>query len=226
MTANIAFLCSGGGGNLRLIHALVNRGSLRSMFIGAVIADRDCHALDWARDEGIATRRIVYTRAQPDPLHDVLEQLAPDLIVTTVHKILDDCLVEQYEGRLVNLHYSLLPAFPGRIGMEPVRLARIHGCRLIGATAHRVTTDLDCGPILAQACVIDEPAQPDLWLYDAVFRCGGVALTVAVDGILNSRMAAVGGLLQAGTLTLIATPMPRPEVCDALASAALWQGLR
>jgi folate-dependent phosphoribosylglycinamide formyltransferase PurN len=110
--------------------------------------------------------------------------------------------------------------------MESVRLARAHGCRLVGATAHRVTADLDAGPILAQACVVDKPKQSKSALYDAVFRCGGVALAAAVDGLFDSSAGQAGGALRAGELPIFAAPIPRSEVCDVFRNDAYWESLR
>jgi phosphoribosylglycinamide formyltransferase 1 len=226
MTTGITFLCSGGGGNLRLLDALIERGALRDCRLSGVIADRECPALEWARVRRIPARLIAYTRARPDDLREVLAQLAPDLIVTTIHKILDDEIVTHYEGRLVNLHYSLLPAFGASIGMEPVRLARAKGCRLIGATAHRVTADLDAGPILAQACIAVDAHTPQASLHDAVFRCGAVALAAAIEGLVAPGAQDPGGVLQADQVGIFASPRPRAEVCDALREPVFWQSLR
>jgi phosphoribosylglycinamide formyltransferase-1 len=222
----ITFLCSGGGGNLKLIAALAGQGALPHVRVAGVIADRDCPAVRWATSQGINAQVLTYTRAQSEALHNALVQETPDLVVTTVHKILDEQLVTQYSGRLVNLHYSLLPAFAGKIGMEPVRMARTHGCRLIGATAHRVTSDLDAGPILAQACVFDDPETTEGALCDAVFRSGGIALAAAVDVQANPGVRPVGGQVWAGSVLVTATPVPRPEICAAVEKDAFWETLR
>lgn len=226
MTAGITFLCSGGGGNLRLLQALIERRALSDCRLSGVIADRECPALEWARVQRMPTRLVPYTRAQPAELREALAQLSPELIVTTIHKILDDEIVTRYEGRLVNLHYSLLPAFGGSIGMEPVRLARANGCRLVGATAHRVTADLDAGPILAQACVAVDPDTPEASLHDSVFRCGAVALAAAIEGLLTPGAPEPSGMLQADKIGIFASPRPRAEVCDALSEPVFWQSLR
>jgi phosphoribosylglycinamide formyltransferase-1 len=191
-----------------------------------VIADRACPAVEWAQAHRIHTAVAPYSRANPTVLRDALETLAPDLIVTTIHKILDDRLVAMFEGRLLNLHYSLLPAFAGLIGMQPVREARARGCGLIGATAHHVTTQLDAGPILAQACVVDDPGQSEAELFDAIFRCGGVALVAAIEGLSSAATARRGGRMQAGAREIVAMPLPADSVCNLLREHAFWDGLR
>jgi phosphoribosylglycinamide formyltransferase-1 len=65
-------------------------------------------------------------------------------------RILTPGFVAHYEGRLINIHPSLLPAFPG---LHTHQRALDEGCRFVGATVHRVTAELDHGPILAQAVV-------------------------------------------------------------------------
>jgi phosphoribosylglycinamide formyltransferase 1 len=226
MSIDITFLCSGGGGNLRMLCELIEQGALPGCKVSAVVADRECAALDWARSHGIAARLVAYSRADPGTLGTVLDELSPGLIVTTIHKILDDDLVSRYDGRLVNLHYSLLPSFGGAIGMEPVRMAREQGCRLVGATAHRVTSDLDGGPILAQACVGVDPSVPASSLHDAVFRCGAVALPAAIDGLVAKRERAGGPVLLAGDVTIFAAPRPDPAACSAFEAPAFWEKLR
>jgi formyltetrahydrofolate deformylase len=81
----------------------------------------------------------------------VLEALAPDLIVLARYmRVLPAWLVERYERRIINIHHSFLPAF---IGSNPYARAHERGVKIIGATAHYVTADLDAGPIIAQDVV-------------------------------------------------------------------------
>ncbi len=224
MTARLTFLCSGGGGNLRLVHALAGSGALPALEVVSVIADRECGALDWARARAIPASAVTYTRAQGEDLAARLAHDRPDLIVTTIHKILDAALVARYRSRLINLHYSLLPAFPGTIGMEPVRLAREFGCVTLGATAHLVTDDVDAGPILAQAA-FDAGGRRAVPVEDATFRCGGIALAAAIEAVIRPP-ARPGGGLTAGALPVVASPLPPPAAVAALAGEAFWDALR
>jgi len=82
---------------------------------------------------------------------EVLEQLNPDLIVLARYmRVLPSWLVERYEHRIINIHHSFLPAF---IGSNPYARAHERGVKIIGATAHYVTAELDAGPIIAQDVV-------------------------------------------------------------------------
>ncbi|WP_353197866.1 formyltetrahydrofolate deformylase [Parapedobacter defluvii] len=79
---------------------------------------------------------------------DVLESYQPDyLILAKFMRILSADFVDQYPGRIINIHHSFLPAF---VGASPYKQAHARGVKLIGATAHFVTSDLDEGPIIAQ----------------------------------------------------------------------------
>jgi formyltetrahydrofolate deformylase len=84
-------------------------------------------------------------------LGEVLDELAPDLIVLARYmRVLPAWLVDRYEHRIINIHHSFLPAF---VGSNPYARAHTRGVKIIGATAHYVTADLDAGPIIAQDVV-------------------------------------------------------------------------
>ena len=88
---------------------------------------------------------------QESQLGDVLGKLDPDLIVLARYmRVLPAWLVQRYEHRIINIHHSFLPAF---IGSNPYARAHERGVKIIGATAHYVTADLDAGPIIAQDVV-------------------------------------------------------------------------
>ena len=80
-----------------------------------------------------------------------IEALGVDLVVLARYmQILSPTLVERYAGRIINIHHSFLPAF---VGASPYRQAHERGVKLIGATSHYVTAELDQGPIIAQAVI-------------------------------------------------------------------------
>jgi formyltetrahydrofolate deformylase len=89
--------------------------------------------------------------AQERQVGEVLDELDPDLIVLARYmRVLPAWLVERYEQRIINIHHSFLPAF---IGSNPYARAHERGVKIIGATAHYVTAELDAGPIIAQDVV-------------------------------------------------------------------------
>ena len=134
--------------------------------IAAVISNRaDAKGLELAKAQGIDTAVVDHRSFadQPHPreafdaaLMQAIDRYQPSLVVLAgFMRILTPGFVAHYEGRLINIHPSLLPAFPG---LHTHERAIEMGCRFAGATVHRVTADLDHGPILAQAVV---PVLPD-----------------------------------------------------------------
>jgi len=125
--------------------------------VAAVLSNRaDAQGLDFARDHGIPTAVLDHkdfaSREDFDAaLMAEIDRHAPDLLVLAgFMRILSPGFVAHYAGRLLNVHPSLLPAFPG---LNTHQRAIDAGCRFAGATVHQVTADLDHGPILAQAVV-------------------------------------------------------------------------
>lgn len=162
---NIVILISGTGSNMAAIVRACSRDEWGVRFgarIAAVVSNRP-HAggLAWAAQEGIATA-VVDHKAYPGreafdlALAEEIDRHAPALVVLAgFMRILTPAFVQRYEGRLVNIHPSLLPAFPG---LHTHERALAEGCRFAGATVHRVTAELDHGEILEQAVVPVLPA--------------------------------------------------------------------
>ncbi len=133
------------------------RAAIPGAMIAAVIANKPTAAgLDFARSQGIEARVVDHTGyptrdAFDEALAAEIDCHAPDLVVLAgFMRVLGDDFVRRYEGRMINIHPSLLPSFPG---LHTHRKAIEAGVRLHGATVHFVTPTLDCGPIIAQAAV-------------------------------------------------------------------------
>jgi phosphoribosylglycinamide formyltransferase-1 len=105
---------------------------------------------------------------------------APDVIVTAFDRILDPEAVAAFPGKLLNLHYSLLPAFGGTTGSTPIRLALEKGCRILGTTVHLVVAEVDAGPILAQSALPARAEEAFDRTVERVFRSGAVNLAGAL----------------------------------------------
>lgn len=125
--------------------------------VAAVISNRpDAAGLAFAASRGIATavvnHRDYASREEFDAaLAQEIERHAPHVVVLAgFMRILTPGFVQRFQGRLVNIHPSLLPAFPGLHTHERALEA---GCKLAGASVHLVTSELDHGPIIAQAAV-------------------------------------------------------------------------
>lgn len=152
----IVILLSGRGSNMEAIvrTCASERWDAR---IAAVISNRaDAAGLRFAAERGIATavvdHRAFAARADFDAaLAAEIDAHAPDAIALAgFMRILGPAFVQCFAGRLVNIHPSLLPAFPG---LHTHRRAIEAGCKVAGASVHVVTADLDHGPIVAQAIV-------------------------------------------------------------------------
>lgn len=174
------FLCSGGGGNLRFAHQAIKRGWLPGWRHIAVITDRECPASDYARREGLSVACLDFVADQQEALLRHAKSVAPDIVITTVHRILGTGFINNFEGKLLNLHYSLLPAFAGSIGASPVKSAMAYGVCLGGATVHRVTDLLDSGRPQAQIAFSVAPEEALNQVMDIEFRAGCLALLAAV----------------------------------------------
>jgi len=152
----ITVLISGRGSNLGALIGAQQRGELGGS-ITMVISNRaEAAGLRLAADSGIATRVIdSASRTTRDAFDAALEEAvaasAPDLVVLAgFMRILGPAFVARYAGRMLNIHPSLLPLYPG---LHTHRRALADGVRIHGCTVHFVTDDLDHGPIVAQAAV-------------------------------------------------------------------------
>ncbi len=180
----IAFLCSGNGGNLRYVWHAVESGVLPAEICG-VFADRACGAEQFARARGI---QVVV--GAPDQLGCALAEFAPDLVVSTYHRMIPSEIVDRYRRRIINLHYSLLPAFGGKgmIGEAPVRAALEAGYP-IGTTVHYVDEGLDTGEIIFQSRVPVRDGLPFEQQMNAVFHHGAITLLAALLRLCAERAA-------------------------------------
>lgn len=177
---NIVFLCSGNGGNLRFLQSTIELGLLPGARIVGAVADRDCGALEYARAQGLKAWSADFSEAGQASLVDAIAALRPDVIVTNIHKILFPVFVRAFDGRLINLHYALLPAFPGVIGTKPVEQAIAYGAKWTGATVHHVSEELDLGRPIVQAAVPLRDGDSVGTVMDTVFRAGCLSLYAAV----------------------------------------------
>ncbi len=153
---NIVILISGRGSNMEALIAARDAGQL-PVNIAAVISNRpDAQGLETAVRAGITAHFIDHKafagrEAFDAALAECIDGFAPDLVVLAgFMRILSDDFVHHYAGRLMNIHPSLLPAFPG---LHTHRRALAEGVRIHGCTVHFVTPTLDHGPVIIQAAV-------------------------------------------------------------------------
>jgi len=156
MTARIAILLSGRGSNMVALTDAVQAGGIPNAEVAVVISDQpDAKGLQIARELGIKTLTIE-RRGRKREEHDreivsALQDERVDLICLAGYmRVLSPFFVDAFNERILNIHPSLLPAFPG---LEPQRQALDHGAHESGCTVHVVDNTLDGGPIIAQRTV-------------------------------------------------------------------------
>ncbi len=161
---NIVILISGSGSNMAAIVQTAQKEHWETQLgarIAAVISNKPtAKGLAFAKEQGITTETVDHTEyANRESFDAALASViaryntaeSPALVLLAgFMRILTPTFVQQHAGRLINIHPSLLPAFPG---LHTHQRAIDAGCQFAGATVHLVTAELDHGPILAQAVV-------------------------------------------------------------------------
>jgi phosphoribosylaminoimidazolecarboxamide formyltransferase/IMP cyclohydrolase len=209
--ARIAVLVSGTGSNLRALHAAEQRGLLGGA-IELVLADRECPGLAFAREAGLDTALVTPSEHPERAAWDAaiaaaLQAARIDLVVLAgFMRVLGPAVVGAWRGRMLNVHPSLLPAYPGR---HPVADALAGGTTMTGVTVHLVDETLDGGPIVAQRAVPVLPGDDEASLAARIHAAEHQLLPRCV------AIAAAGGLRVADGHVVIdaqlAASLPRPR---------------
>ena len=159
---NIAVLVSGGGTNLQALLDAQSRGELKSGRITLVVSSKEgAYALTRACAAGVETAVLAREEGETPAAYGqrliaLLRERHIGLVVLAGFMlILDECVVNAYKGRILNVHPSLIPAFCGEgyYGLRVHRAALERGVKVTGATVHIVNAIPDGGPILAQKAV-------------------------------------------------------------------------
>jgi len=196
---NIVILISGRGSNMQsIVHAA--RSEQWSCRIAAVISNRaDAQGLVFAAEHGIPTAVVpsksFSSREDFDrALQAEIDRFAPDLVVLAgFMRILTPPFVEHYAGRMLNIHPSLLPSFPG---LATHRQALAAGVKVHGATVHFVTAELDHGPIVEQAAVPVLPNDDEHSLADRVLAQEHIIYPKAVRWFVEGRLSIENGIVR------------------------------
>jgi phosphoribosylglycinamide formyltransferase-1 len=191
---NIVILISGGGSNMAAIVRAAAREDWRRRLgaqVAAVISNKaEAGGLAFAREQGIATEVVDHKafgsrEAFDEALAAAIDRFEPALVVLAgFMRILTPGFVAHYEGRMLNIHPSLLPAFPG---LHTHQRALDAGCRFAGATVHQVTAELDHGPILEQAVVPILPGDTAQDLAARILTQEHIIYPRAIAGLLRAR---------------------------------------
>lgn len=198
----VVILISGAGSNLQALVDSVDAGTL-PISIRAVVSNRaDAHGLVRAAAAGIPGRVVDHrefgsSRDFGLALADCIGEYAPDLVVLAgFMRILHPDFVARFRNRLINLHPSLLPKYPG---LHTHRRVLEHGDRAHGASVHFVTEELDAGPVIIQGRVPVESSDTPETLQEKVRGVEHRILSTAVRWFAQQRLSIVdGGVLLDG----------------------------
>jgi phosphoribosylglycinamide formyltransferase-1 len=195
----IVILISGRGSNMEAIVRTAAEEGWNAR-IAAVVSNRaDAAGLAFAGAHGIPTA-VLDHRPHADrgafdaALADLVESFEPDVVALAgFMRILGAGFVGRYAGRLLNVHPSLLPAFPG---LHTHRRALAEGCKVAGATIHFVTADLDHGPIVAQAVVPVLADDTEATLATRVLEREHVIYPRALRWLVDGELRVEGGVVR------------------------------
>lgn len=158
----ICVCVSGGGTNLQAIMDAIDAGTITNAKIVQVISNnKNAYALERARKNGIAAKAVSPKDFESRELFNeaflaCLDEACPDLIVLAGFLVvLPPAMIERYEGRIINIHPSLIPSFCGKgfYGLKVHEAALARGVKITGATVHFVDAGTDTGPIILQKAV-------------------------------------------------------------------------
>jgi len=154
---SVAVLASGRGSNFQAIQDAIARGECDAQIKVLISNKSDAGAIDLAKGYGIATeiveRKSFKTREMMDErIKALLDSYKVDLVVLAGYMVVlkSKKLIDAYRGKIINIHPSLLPSFPG---VDAQRQAFDYGAKVSGVTIHLVDESLDAGPILYQEAV-------------------------------------------------------------------------
>jgi len=173
MRKRIGVLLSGRGSNFEALADSVSAGRIPDAEIAIVLSNREsAPGIEKARERGIATRVIaskgLEREAYDKLVVEALQEAQIDLVCLAGYmRLLSAYFVRAFPNRILNIHPSLLPAFPG---LESQRQALEHGAKFAGCTAHFVDENLDAGAIILQAVVPVEDADTPETLSERILR--------------------------------------------------------
>src|SRR5271154_3422971 len=195
MTKHIGVLLSGRGSNFEALAESVSAGRIPGAEIAVVISNKpDAKGLERAKARNIPTQMIpskgLEREAYDRQVAAVLQEYKVDLICLAAYmRLLSPYFVAAFPQRILNIHPSLLPSFPG---LESQRQALEYGVKFAGCTVHFVDENLDAGPIILQACVAIEDADTPESLAERILREEHRIYTEAVRIVLEGRYRIAG----------------------------------
>lgn len=198
-TLRVLVCVSGGGTNLQAIIDGIAQGRITNTeLVGVISNNRSAYALERAAQNGIAALCVspkdYETREQ---FHEVflrqVNELKPDLIVLAGFLVaIPERMTEQYAGRIINIHPSLIPSFCGKgyYGLKVHEAALERGVKVTGATVHFVDGGMDTGEIIAQKAVrVETGDTPESLQRRVMEEAEWILLPQAIDDIANNRIS-------------------------------------
>jgi phosphoribosylglycinamide formyltransferase-1 len=170
VSGRIVVLISGTGSNMEALIDACAGGAVPGRVV-AVVADRACEGLAKASERGVTTTMVEPKAFESrdlwnEALVDEVARHQPDLVVSAgFMRILAPVFVDAFAGRLINLHPSLLPSFPGA---HAVRDALTAGMKITGTTVHYIDHEVDHGQVIAQEPVAIEPHDDEESLHERI----------------------------------------------------------
>lgn len=184
----VVFLSSGEGSNFK-DYCLRNKNfqdKASSIHVVGLIAPTDCGATDNAKKLNVPF--LVIDFSDELELLKAIQFFEPDLVVTTINRIIQPSVLSNAKCKFINLHYSLLPAFAGTTGMTATNSALELGYQFIGVTIHRVTEILDGGHHLCQIAISNNQDLPPENHQNAVYEAGLIALETVFMAFSNPNL--------------------------------------
>ena len=191
----LAIIISGRGSNMAALVEAVEAGSINGCVAGVVSNRPEAAGLEIARKHGVSTSVVDHRRfADRDSFEQALaaaiDALEPDLVVLAgFMRILSAAFVARYARRLINIHPSLLPAYPG---LDTHKRALADGVKIHGCTVHFVTAAVDHGPIIAQGAVPVLQGDNEATLAARVLETEHRILVAAVRWFCQGRLVSAG----------------------------------
>src|SRR6202040_860871 len=195
MKKRIGVLLSGRGSNFVALAESAAAGRIRNAEIAIVVSNREGAAgIDKAKDRGIPTRVIPSKGLEREPydrlVGAVLHEHKVDLICLAGYmRLLSPYFVASFPNRILNIHPSLLPSFPG---LESQRQALEYGVKIVGCTVHFVDENLDAGPIVLQAAIPVHDADTEATLSERILAEEHRVYSEAVRIVLEGKFKIAG----------------------------------
>lgn len=231
MTGRFAVLASGTGSNAMALAEHVASGAIAGELAGVFVDREDAPVLERAATAGVPAMLIDRSRFGSRDAHEhelvrMLAELRVDAVVLAGYmRVCGPVFLDAWEGRTINLHPSMLPAFPGR---DAIGDALAAGATETGVTIHFIDAGVDSGPIACQAVVEIRPDDDRASLAPRIHAVEHRLLPIATAGLVDGRLRLDGGVVQiapdlraelvaagARPEPMITEPTEAPQPCSA-----------